>query len=80
MFVSSDEMRDHKFKLGETMGEFFIKWQRSRQIQFLRITRFGKVLLEVSSFLSITFINEWKGISSSLDFLKYQLNFYLEKS
>lgn len=46
MFVSSDEMRDHKYLLGEVMGEIFTKWQRSRQIQFLRINKYGKIMLE----------------------------------
>lgn len=46
IFVSADEMRDHKFLLGEQIGEIFTKWQRSRQLQFLAINRFGKVILE----------------------------------
>ncbi|GAB1609638.1 mitochondrial ribonuclease P catalytic subunit-like [Argonauta hians] len=46
LFISSDEMRDHKFCLGEEYGEVFRRWQFSHQIQLERVRPNGHVIFQ----------------------------------
>ncbi|XP_029642853.1 mitochondrial ribonuclease P catalytic subunit [Octopus sinensis] len=46
VFVSSDEMRDHKFSLGEEYGELFRRWQYSHQVQLYKVKQNGHIIFQ----------------------------------